>query len=297
MNVLVSGSRGLVGGALVPALEAGGHSVRRLVRGRPTGGDVGWDPAAGSIDVSALDGIDAVVHLAGEGIAERRWSDTQKRRLRQSRVEGTTLLARSLAGAATPPAVLISASAVGYYGDRGDEELTEDSAPGEDFLSQVCRDWEAATAPAEEAGVRVAHVRSGIVLSPSGGALKKQLPLFRAGLGGRLGSGRQYVSWISLDDEVAAIRHLLLDEGASGPYNLTSPHPVTNAEFTAILGRVLPRPTLVPVPAFALRLVLGRELAAALPLASQRVLPARLAAAGYEFRHPRLDDALRDLLG
>ncbi len=298
MRVLVTGSRGFAGTALVSALEADGHRVQRLVRGSATAGDdVRWDPMGGSIDSGALEGFDAVVHLAGEGIAERRWTEAQKRRVRESRVRGTTLLAQCLAGLRSPPAVLVSASAIGYYGDRGDEELTEESSPGDDFLARVCREWEAATAPAEQAGVRVAHFRSGIVQSPAGGSLKKQLPLFKAGLGGRLGSGRQYVSWISLDDEVGAIRHLLLDDGPSGPYNLTSPNPVTNAVFTATLAGLLRRPAVLPVPGLALELVLGRELAAALPLASQRVLPSRLAAAGYGFRHPHLEGALRDLLG
>lgn len=295
MNVLVSGSRGLVGAALVAALRSEGHSVRRLVRGRSTGGDVSWDPAGGSIELGGLAGNEAVVHLAGEGIAERRWSESHKRRILDSRVRGTTLLAESLARLDDPPRMMVSASAVGYYGDRGDEELTEQSTPGEDFLARVCRQWEEATGPAEHAGIRVAHVRSGIVLSPDGGSLRRQLPLFRAGLGGRLGSGRQYVSWIAIDDHVGAVRHLLSTD-AAGPFNLTSPNPVTNAEFTEVLGRVLGRPTVLRVPAAALYVVLGRELARALPLASQRALPARLLQTGYEFAHPVLESALRSLL-
>ncbi len=297
MNVLVSGAGGLVGSALVPSLEADGHTVRRLVRGRAEDHDVSWDPSGGTIDVDALQGTEAVVHLAGEGIATRRWSDEQKDRIRESRVRGTSLLAESLANLPTPPQVLISASAIGYYGDRGEETLTEDSPPGEDFLADVCVQWEAATAPAEQVGVRVVHLRTGIVLAPGGGSLERQVRMFRLGLGGRLGSGRQYVSWISLDDEVGAIRHLLDTATARGPHNLTSPGAVTNAEMTKTLSRVLRRPAVIPVPAFALDLVLGEGLARSLVLASQRVVPERLQESDYEFRHPELEGALRHVLG
>ncbi len=297
MNILVSGAGGLVGSALVPALESEGHTVRRLVRGRADGDDVSWDPSGGTIDVDALQGTEAVVHLAGEGIAERRWTDEQKARIRDSRVRGTGLLAESLANLPTPPQVLISASAIGYYGDRGEETLTEDSPPGDDFLADVCVQWEAATAPAEQVGVRVVHIRTGIVLARGGGSLGRQVRMFKLGLGGRLGSGRQYLSWISLDDEVGAIRHLLDTATARGPHNLTSPGAVTNAELTTTLARVLRRPALVPVPAFALDLVLGEGLARSLVLASQRVVPGRLLEADYEFRHPDLEGALRDVLG
>jgi uncharacterized protein len=223
VNILVSGSRGLVGTALVPALESDGHTVRRLVRGPAQGDDVSWDPAGGSIDADSLEGTEAVVHLAGEGIAERRWSEEQKSRIRDSRVQGTTLLSEALAQLPTPPQVLLSGSAIGYYGDRGDETLTEDSPPGDDFLAQVCVQWEAATEPAEQVGVRVVHLRTGIVLAPRGGSLGRQVKMFKLGLGGRLGSGRQHVSWISIDDHVGAIRHLLDTATARGPHNLTSP--------------------------------------------------------------------------
>ncbi len=297
MNVLVSGAGGLIGSALVTSLKSDGHTVRRLVRGPAEGDDVSWDPSAGTIDADALQGADGVVHLAGESIAERRWSDAQKARIRDSRIRGTSLLAESLAKLPTPPQVLVSSSAIGYYGDRGEEELTEDSPPGDDFLAEVCVEWEAATAPAEQVGVRVVHIRTGIVLAPGGGALERQVRMFKLGLGGRLGSGRQYVSWISLDDEVGAIRHLLDTATARGPHNLTSPGSVTNAELTTAMARVLHRPALIPVPAFALDLVLGEGLARSLVLASQRVVPARLQEEEYEFRHPDLEGALRHVLG
>ncbi|HSH61161.1 MAG TPA: TIGR01777 family oxidoreductase [Acidimicrobiales bacterium] len=296
MNVLVSGAGGLIGSALVPSLESDGHTVRRLVRGRAEGHDVSWDPSGGTIDVDALQGSDAVVHLAGESIAAHRWSDEQKARIRDSRIRGTSLLADSLAKLPTPPQVLVSSSAIGYYGDRGEEELTEDSGPGDDFLADVCVQWEAATEPAEQVGVRVVHIRTGIVLAPGGGSLKRQVRIFKLGLGGRIGSGRQYVSWISLDDEIGAIRHLLGTATARGPHNLVSPGAVTNAELTKTLARVLSRPALLPVPAFALDVVLGEGLARSLALASQRVVPARLLETEYEFGHPDLEGALRHVL-
>lgn len=301
MNVLVTGSHGLVGTALVPALQLGGHNVRRAVRGGPgqaSGRDVAWDIPSRSIDTKALRGVDLVVHLAGEGVAARRWSAAHKERVRGSRVDGTRLLAEALADMIRPPRVLVSASAVGYYGDRGDEELTEDSEPGDDFLGEVCQAWEEATEPAEHAGIRVVHLRTGIVQSARGGALRKQLPLFRVGLGGRLGSGEQWVSWISLHDEVGVILHALRSEDLAGPVNATAPHPVTNAELTKALARAVHRPARLPVPRMALRVALGAEMAASL-LASQRVLPARLDAHGYSFRHPTIAEglaaALRDI--
>jgi len=298
VDVAVTGASGLVGRALVAALEGDGARVRRLVRpGAPSGpATVSWDPAGGAIDAAGLEGVEAVVHLAGVGIGDRRWTDAHKRAVLDSRVRGTGLLARTLAGLAQPPKVLVSASAIGIYGDRGDEVLTEAGTTGEGFLADVCRAWEAATAPAEAAGIRVAHVRSGIVLSPQGGALRKQLPLFRIGLGGRFGRGRQWQSWISLDDEVGAIRHLL-DHPVAGPVNLTAPHPVRNAEFATTLGRVLRRPAVVPVPPFGPALLLGRELAHELLFTSQRVVPEVLAGSGYRFRHQELEPALRHLLG
>lgn len=248
--------------------------------------------ADGALDRGALYGADAVVHLAGEGVAAKRWSPEQKRRVLGSRTVGTTLVAETIAGMERKPRVLLSASAVGYYGSRGDEVLTETSSPGRDFLAQVCIAWEASTAPAEEAGIRVAHLRTGIVVGKSGGAVAKTLPLFKLGLGGRIGSGRQWWSWISLTDEIGAIR-FLLDHEVAGPVNLTGPEPVTNAEFTKSVGRALHRPTLIPVPAFGPRLLLGREAADAVVGASQRVKPVVLSEAGYRFVHPTVDDATR----
>ena len=302
MRIAVTGSQGLIGSALVPALVADGHEVVRLVRRAPAAStvpsveEVQWDPEAGTIDTDHLGAIDGAVHLAGEGVGERRWSDEQKRRIRESRVKGTTTLATALARLEPRPRVLVSGSAIGVYGSRGDEVLTEQSAPGTGFLAEVCAAWEAATAPAEDAGIRVVHVRTGVVLSAKGGALKKQLPLFRFGLGGKLGSGRQWFSWVAIDDEVGAIRHALGNDGVRGPMNATAPAPVTNAEFTKTLARVLRRPAVVPVPKFGLSVVLGGELASEL-LGSQRVQPDVLESAGYAFRHRHLEDALRSILG
>lgn len=292
----MSGSHGLIGSALVPVLAAHGHSVRRLVRGSASGGDVAWDPEAGTVDERGLDGADAVVHLAGAGIGDKRWSAQRKALVRRSRVEATSSLASALARMADPPEVLVSGSAVGFYGDRGSEILDENSAGGTGFLAELCRDWEAATAPAAGAGIRVVNIRSGIVMSPHGGALKKQLPLFRLGLGGKLGTGRQYTSWISIDDEVGAIVHALRTGGLRGPVNVTAPEPVTAGQLARVLGSVLGRPVLLPVPRPALAAVLGRELAGEL-LASQRAFPVRLQDAGYTFRHTDLESALRALLG
>lgn len=298
MNVLVTGSHGLIGTALVQALQLGGHKVRRAVRGPATPPDVTWDIPSKYIDTKALAGVEAVVHLAGEGVASKRWTAAQKQRILRSRVDGTCLLAEALADLDRPPAVLVSGSAVGYYGDRGDEELTEDSSPGDDFLSGVCQEWEAATAPAAEAGVRVVTIRTGIVQTARGGALRKQLPLFRLALGGRLGSGRQWVSWISLADEIGVILHALRRDSLHGPVNATAPEPVTNAEFTKALAAAVRRPAVLPVPRAALSIALGREMAASL-LASQRVLSTRLQADGFTFRHASIQDglaaALRDV--
>ncbi len=293
MDVAVTGSTGLIGTALVAALAQAGHRAIRVIRG--DGHGIKWDPKAGTIDAAALEGIDAVVHLAGAGIGDRRWNDAYKRELLDSRVQGTGLLARTLAGLQRPPAVLVSASAIGWYGDRGDDVLDETAGPGSGFLADLCRQWEAAADPARDAGIRVAHPRSGIVLSPKGGALKKQLPLFKLGLGGRLGPGTQWQSWIALDDEVAALLHLLGAEVA-GPVNLTAPNPVTNLEFTKTLGTVLHRPTLIPVPSFAPKLLLGSELADVLLFEGQRVVPRVLEASGYAFHHPDLEGALRSML-
>lgn len=298
MKVLVTGSTGLIGSALVPALGASGHQVTRLVRSEPAPGEpaIRWDPAAGTLAPDALEGFDAAVHLAAESIAAGRWTEAKKARIRASRVEGTRLLCERLAGLTQRPKVLASASAIGIYGDRGDEELDEQSPPGEGFVPEVCRAWEEATRPAAEAGIRVVNLRIGLVLAPRGGALARMLPLFRFGLGGRLGSGRQLVSWITLDDLARAVLHVLAAEALSGPVNCVAPGPVTNREFTRSLGRVLRRPTLFPAPAFALRLLLG-EIADALLLSSARVVPRRLLQSRFTHDDPELEPALRRLLG
>jgi uncharacterized protein (TIGR01777 family) len=296
MEIAVTGASGLIGTALVRELGSAGHQVRRLVRRAPTAPDeVRWDPDAGTIDVDGVRGIDGAVHLAGEGIAERRWSDEQKRRILDSRVRGTTLLAETMAALEPRPSVLLSGSAVGWYGDRGDEVLTEASGPGEGYLADVCRQWEGAAAPAAAAGIRVVHLRTGIVLSPDGGAMGKMLPLFKLGVGGRIGSGRQWWPWVAIDDVVGAITHLLTTE-VSGAVNLTSPDPATNATFTRALGRVLHRPTVLPIPMLGPAVLLGRELAGALLGDSARVIPDRLIESGYRFRHPDLDEALGAML-
>jgi uncharacterized protein (TIGR01777 family) len=295
MKIIVSGSSGLVGAALIPRLAQAGHEVTRLVRRAPMPGELRWDPTAGTIDAAALEGCDAVIHLAGAGIADHRWTDEYKRELRESRTAPTRLLAQAIAGLDRRPAVMLSASAIGWYGPRNDELLDEQSEPGTGFLADICRDWEAATAPAEEAGIRVAHLRTGIVLSTKGGALKKQLPLFKLGLGGKFGDGTQWQSWISMPDEVGAISHLLTAD-VRGAVNLTAPTPVRNAEFTAALATALHRPAVVPIPSFGPKLLLGSELAEALLYTGQRVLPTALLAAGYRFEHPTIDVALRALL-
>ncbi len=295
MHVAITGATGLIGSPLVSALRASGHSVTRLVRSSPATGDRLWDPAAGVLDASALDGVDAVVHLAGAGIGDRRWTAEYKSLIRSSRVASTELLARTIAGMSHGPKVLLSGSAIGIYGNRGDETLDESSTLGTGFLAEVCKDWEAATAPAEQAGTRVVHLRTGIVLTPQGGALKKLLPLFRFGLGGRFGNGRQWQSWISIDDEIAAIIALLTAD-VQGPVNLTAPHPVTNADFSSTLARVLKRPAFLPVPSFGPGIAVGRELAENLLFHSQRVLPTTLSGTGYRFAHEHLEDALRHLL-
>lgn len=297
MQVVVSGSTGLIGTALCRRLGDEGHDVRRLVRRRPGPGEISWDPTTGALDPAALAGTGAVVHLAGAGIGDRRWSAARRQLLVDSRVRTTELLATTLARLDPAPAVLVCASAVGVYGDRGDELLTEESAGGTGFLADLCRRWEQAAEPARRAGIRTAHLRSGIVLSPSGGALARQLPLFRLGLGGRLGTGRQWTSWVSIDDELSAVVHVLSDDRLSGPVNVTAPEPVTNAAFTAALGRALHRPTLLAVPPPALRLVLGRGLTDEMLLASQRAVPTALEGTGFRFRHRRLPEALAALLG
>jgi uncharacterized protein (TIGR01777 family) len=301
MKVIVTGATGLVGRALVRSLLSDGHEVTRLVRGEAQGfrapgtRAVHWEPYKGEINARELEGRDAAVHLAGDPIASGRWDEEKKRRILESRVKGTHLLAETLAGLSEKPRVLVSASAIGFYGDRGEEVLHEESASGEDFLSEVCREWEKATLAASQAGIRVVHLRIGIVLSAEGGALSKMLTPFKLGLGGRVGSGRQYMSWLTLDDLVSIIRRALEDEHLRGPVNAVAPNPATNAEFTKTLGRVLGRPTFLPLPAFAARLAFG-EMADALLLSSARVAPTRLQEAGYQFRHPELEGALRYVL-
>jgi uncharacterized protein (TIGR01777 family) len=295
MHIAVTGSGGLVGSALLPFLASAGHTMMRLVRGSPSGDDVFWNPAEGVRDLSRLEGVEAVVHLAGENIAAGRWTPRRKEEIRRSRVEGTRRLSQSLASLSRPPGVLVSASAVGFYGDRGDEILTEESRPGSDFLARVCQEWEAATEPASRAGIRVVHLRFGMILSPAGGALKKMLVPFKLGVGGRIGSRAQHVSWIGIDDAVGAIDHAIGVETLGGPVNAVTPAPVTNAQFTRVLGRVVARPAIFPLPGFAARLVFG-EMADALLLASTRVMPTRLQASGYRFQYPELESALRHLL-
>lgn len=297
MKVLITGSTGLIGSALVPFLTAGGHEVTRLVRSEPRegGSEFQWDPDAGEIDPGAFAGTDAVVHLAGENISGR-WTEAKKARILESRVGGTRTVAQALAGLSEPPKVLVGSSAVGYYGDRGDEVLAEESSSGSLFLSEVCRQWEAATEPAAKKGIRVVNLRTAPVLTPAGGPLAQLLTPFRLGLGGVVGSGRQYFPWITIDDLIGAIHHALITDSVRGPVNAAAPQQVTNHEFTKTLGRVLGRPTLFPLPAFAARLAFG-EVADELLLASQRVEPVRLLASGYRFRFSDLEAALRHLLG
>ncbi|WP_031077555.1 TIGR01777 family oxidoreductase [Streptomyces sp. NRRL WC-3742] len=301
MRIAVTGSTGLIGSALVRSLLADGHEVVRLVRRRSRTGPqsdgstaIGWNPLLGQVEREGLAGVEAVVHLAGAGVGDRRWSEPYKREIRESRVLGTETLSVALAELEEPPRVLVSASAVGWYGQTGDEVIDEDSPAGDDFLAEVCVEWEAAARPAERAGIRVVHPRTGLVLSPAGGAGARLFPLFRLGLGGRLGSGRQYWSFISLADEVAALRFLIDREDLSGAFNLTAPEPVTNAELTAALGRALRRPTPFPVPEAVLRAVLG-DLSVEV-IGSHRVVPRRLLEAGFRFAHPDVDSAVRAAL-
>ncbi len=296
MDIAISGAGGLIGGALSESLRADGHRVLRLRRGAVTHEDqIGWDPESGRIDAPSLEGLDAVVHLAGEGIGEKKWSDEQKQRIRESRVRGTATLAGAIASRELKPGVFVSSSAIGVYGNRGDEVLTEQSAPGDDFLAGVCRAWEAETQTAVDAGVRTVILRTGIVLAAHGGALARMLLPFRLGLGGRIGSGKQWMSWIALADEVAAIRHTIDTVSLSGPVNLTAPTPVTNADFVHSLGRALHRPTVLPTPLFPLKARYGAELVEALLLHSQRVMPTRLESTGFAFRHSTLESALNAL--
>lgn len=296
MRILVSGSSGMIGSYLLPYLRQSGHEISRLVRSRPGQGtgDVRWDPSTDMIDVAGLEGFDAVIHLAGESIAGR-WTSEKKARIRNSRTNGTRLLAGALSELDDPPDVFISASAVGYYGDRGDEVLTEDSLPGRGFLSDLCQEWEASADLAGKTGVRVVKFRMGIVLTPKGGALEQMVAPFKLGVGGKLGSGTQYVSWIAIDDVLGAMEHVLTTASIRGPVNAVSPNPVTNEEFANTLARVIGKPARLSVPAFALRLALGQMADEAL-LTSQRVVPQRLITSGYKFKYPELEPALRYLL-
>jgi uncharacterized protein (TIGR01777 family) len=294
MRVAITGSSGLIGSALIEGLRRDGHEPVALVRRDAAAGEIRWNPQADFMNASSLAGMDAVVHLAGENIAGR-WTEAKKRRIRESRIPGTRLLATALASMKDGPRTLVSASAIGYYGDRGDTPLDESSSPGEGFLPQACVDWEEASHPATNAGIRVVNLRLGIVLSGKGGALAKMLTPFRLGLGGRVGSGRQYWSWIALEDVVEIIKHACRSENLVGPVNAVVPKPVTNLEFTSVLGHVLHRPTVFPMPAFAARLAFG-EMADALLLASARVEPRVLRESGYEFRWPELQGALEHVL-
>lgn len=293
--IAVTGSNGLVGSRLLEELSRNGERITRLVRRNPGKNEVLWDPTGSTGEIEALNGVEAVVHLAGENIAAARWSAEVKRGIHDSRFIGTRTLARALAGLASPPKSLVTASAIGYFGDRGDELLDEESLAGNGFLADVAREWEAAAKPAVDAGIRVIHLRFGVILSPRGGALARMLLPFKLGAGGRIGNGRQWWSWISLDDALGAIRHAIETPSLSGPANAVAPNPVTNTEFTKILGRVLGRPTILPMPAFAARLALG-EMAEHLLLASTRVEPRRLLETGFVFKLPELEGALRHLL-
>lgn len=299
MHLLISGSSGLIGTALVERLHRDGHRTTALVRPTSTGAGIAWDPGRAVIDEDALADagpFDAVVHLAGAGIGDKRWSPTRKQEILASRTDSTSLLASALSRLPTPPQVIVSASAVGFYGDTGANAVTEDAERGTGFLADVCVHWEDAAAPLADTGARLVLLRTGIVLTPRGGALAKQLPLFRLGVGGRTGSGHQYRSWITLDDEVDAILHCIATETLSGPVNATAPTPATDQELAHALGRALHRPAALPVPAAALRIVLGTEMADQLLLTGQRVLPDRLVHSGFTFTHEDLDSALEAIL-
>ena len=294
MDVAITGSSGLIGTALREALTEAGHRPIRIVRRVPAAGadEIQWDVDGGTIDAASLEGIDAVVHLAGAGIGDKRWNDAYKKLVLDSRTQGTSLIAGAIAGLDAKPSIFLSGSAIGYYGPRGDQVITEETPAGDTFLADVCEQWEAAAQPAIDAGIPTAFLRTGIVQTRKGGALQKQLPLFKLGLGGKFGSGDQYQSWISLDDEVNAIIHLLT-AGVTGPVNLTAPEPVTNATFAKTLGKVLKRPSFLPVPAFGPRLLLGKEMADALLFESQKIMPTVLQSSGYTFAHPDLESGLR----
>ncbi|WP_427922939.1 TIGR01777 family oxidoreductase [Streptomyces sp. cg40] len=294
-RIAVTGASGLIGSALVRSLTADGHEVVRLVRRAARSADeVCWDPEGEYVDAAALDGCDAVVNLAGAGVGDHRWTDAYKKTVRDSRVLGTAALAEAVAALDRPPRVWVNGSAIGFYGETGNRAVDEDAPPGDGFLPSLCVEWEEATAPVQEAGVRTVFARTGLVVAKDGGAWAKLFPLFKAGVGGRFGDGRQYWSFVALHDEVAAIRHLIDTEGLSGPFNLTAPNPLTNREITAAMGRVLRRPSLFPVPAPALKLVLG-EMSGDV-LGSQRVLPKRLLESGFTFAFPEIEGAIRAAL-
>jgi hypothetical protein len=295
MKIVVSGASGLIGTQLVAKLSSNGHEVVRLVRRSSKAGEIQWNPKSGTLDAAALEGTDAVIHLSGAGIGDKRWTDGYRKEILDSRTATTALLANTMASLSRKPSVFLSGSAIGIYGARNDEQLTEVSTHGTGFLAEVCEQWEAAAKPAVDAGIRTVYLRTGIVLSPKGGALKKLLPLFKLGVGGKFGNGKQWQSWISIDDEIGAIEYLLT-ANVSGAVNLTAPNPVTNAEFTKVLASVLKRPAIVPVPTFAPKILLGGELADALLFTGQRVIPAALNASGYTFKHTTLESALRSLL-
>lgn len=295
MDIAVTGSTGLIGTAFVDAAERLGHRVVRVVRRSPNADEIGWDIDAGTVDAQGFEGIDAVVHLAGEALANKKWTPQQKQIIEDSRIKATALLSNALAGLDAPPSVLLNGGAVGVYGNRGDEQLTETSPPGDSYLARICVDWEAAAAAAVTAGIRVAHLRTGIVLSTQGGALAEQLPFFTWGLGGRIGSGKQFWSWISIHDQVDAMLHLL-DSELDGPVNFTGPEPVRNSDFVKAIGQAVGRPAALPTPTLALDLKLGKEAVREMLFASQRALPQALLDDGYEFHHNTVAEALVDVL-
>jgi uncharacterized protein len=298
LKIVIAGASGLVGGALVPALRGSGHDVRRLVRGKraEAADEIAWDPGNGKVDTAVLAGVDAFINLAGVSIGDGRWTAKRRQEILRSRVDATRTLVEAMRTMPRKPAVLLNASAVGVYGDRGEDVLTEASAIGRGFLAEVCRAWEAEASGAASLGVRTGVLRFGMIVARQGGALAKMLPLFRLGLGGRMGSGRQWMSWVSIDDVVSVVEHALRDERCAGPLNIVAPGAVRNVEFAHVLGRVLHRPAVLPVPAWALRIAMGKEMANEALLGSLRARPARLVEAGYVFRHATLEAALRAVL-
>jgi len=296
MKIAIAGASGLVGSALIPILQSEGNQITRLVRSSPKPGEIEWHPNQDAVNAASLEGFETIINLAGENIAGGRWTDDQKRKIRDSRVNGTHLLSEAMAKMNPKPKAFICASATGIYGDRDDETLDEKSESGGGFLAGVCREWEKATEPASKAGVRVVNLRLGPILARDGGMLSKLLTPFKMGMGGKVGSGKQFISWVALDDAVSAIKLTIDDESIQGPINIVSPNPVRNEEFTKTLGHVLNRPTALAMPAFAARLAFG-EMADEMLLASQKVIPKRLASAGFQFRYPTLESAMRKYVG